>query len=244
MKDLNFLRNELFAHRGLHDNYKKNPENSLKAIKLGIKRGYSIEMDIQLTKDEQIVVFHDKTLKRLCGIEGNLHDYTYDELKEFKLLDSRETIPLLEDVIKISGNTSLLIEIKAFYKYDIISRKLADLMKDYEGSWAVFSFDPRVVRWYYKNEPTIIRGHINQRWRRKRELNYPASLLLDSMVLNRAMKPDFISYSIKDIPNKKLDKLFEKGLTIIGYTARSQEELDFFKSHYHNVVFESFIPKK
>ncbi len=54
------------------------------------EQGYAIELDIQITKDGRIVVFHDDTMKRMCGNEGKISDYTYEELQQFHLGDSTE----------------------------------------------------------------------------------------------------------------------------------------------------------
>ena len=61
-----------YAHRGLFDNDSDAPENSLAAFKKAVDAGYGIELDVQLSKDDKLVVFHDATLKRMCGIEGKV----------------------------------------------------------------------------------------------------------------------------------------------------------------------------
>ena len=77
-----------YAHRGLHDNKTDAPENSAKAMKLAVEHGYGIELDVQLTKDEKVVVFHDATLKRVCGVNAKVNSMTCEELQQFNLLDS------------------------------------------------------------------------------------------------------------------------------------------------------------
>lgn len=71
-----------FAHRGLHTEDKRVPENSLEAFRLAAEAGYGIELDVQLSKDGRVVVFHDDTLDRVCGVRGRVDDYKYDELKK------------------------------------------------------------------------------------------------------------------------------------------------------------------
>ena len=90
--DVDKLKNVHYAHRGLFDNRTSAPENSMNAFRLAVEAGYGIEMDIQLTKDGIPVVFHDKTLKRMCGKKGYIWEYTLEELKEFTLADSKEKI--------------------------------------------------------------------------------------------------------------------------------------------------------
>ena len=86
------------AHRGLHSDLV--PENSLTAFRLAVEKCLSIELDVRLTKDCRIVVFHDNDLMRMCGIEGKVFDYTYEQLSAFKLKNSDEKIPLLSEVPK------------------------------------------------------------------------------------------------------------------------------------------------
>ena len=89
-----------YAHRGLWNAAEGVPENSLPAFARAAEQGYAIELDIQITKDGRIVVFHDDTMKRMCGNEGKISDYTYEELQQFHLGDSTEKIPLLREVLQ------------------------------------------------------------------------------------------------------------------------------------------------
>ena len=72
--DMMAFHGRFYAHRGLHNNGSEAPENSMAAFKKAVKAGYGIELDIQLTKDKQVVVFHDDFLKRICGVEGKISD--------------------------------------------------------------------------------------------------------------------------------------------------------------------------
>lgn len=56
----------LYAHRGLHDNATDAPENSLAAFRKAVEAGYGIELDVQITADKKLVVFHDDTLARMA----------------------------------------------------------------------------------------------------------------------------------------------------------------------------------
>lgn len=72
--DVSALMGVHYAHRGLHDNKSDAPENSMAAIRKAVESGYGIEFDVQLTRDRIPVVFHDESLKRVCGVEGNVRD--------------------------------------------------------------------------------------------------------------------------------------------------------------------------
>ncbi|MEI3219101.1 MAG: glycerophosphodiester phosphodiesterase family protein [Lachnoclostridium sp.] len=81
-----------FAHRGYHCAERLIPENSIPAFQAALDRHYGIELDLHLCKDNQLVVFHDDNLKRICGVNGRIEEYTYDELQNFHLLDTTEKI--------------------------------------------------------------------------------------------------------------------------------------------------------
>ena len=103
----------LYAHRGLHDNETQAPENSLAAFQKAVDAGYGIELDVQLSKDKIPVVFHDFTLKRICGVEGKVTDYTYEELQKFRLAQSNQTIPEFSEVLRlVDGKVPLIVELK------------------------------------------------------------------------------------------------------------------------------------
>ena len=89
-----------FAHRGLHSRDKSVPENSLAAFELAASAGYGIELDVQLSKDGQVVVFHDDTLDRVCGVHGRVDAFDYSQLREMKLCGSEQTIPLFTEVLQ------------------------------------------------------------------------------------------------------------------------------------------------
>jgi len=93
-----------FAHRGLHSRDKTVPENSLEAFRLAARQGYGVELDVQLTRDGHVVVFHDATLDRVCGVEGRVDELTYGELCKLRLCGSEYGIPLLSEVLAVIRN--------------------------------------------------------------------------------------------------------------------------------------------
>ena len=76
-----------YAHRGLHTEDGTVPENSLPAFRAAAEAGYAVEMDVHLTADDQLVVFHDDTLERMCGVPGVIDDFTLAELRALRLGD-------------------------------------------------------------------------------------------------------------------------------------------------------------
>ena len=67
-----------YAHRGLHKIDKSIPENSLPAFEAAARIGYGVELDVHLTLDDELVVFHDDDLKRICGVEGKVEEKSFD----------------------------------------------------------------------------------------------------------------------------------------------------------------------
>ena len=94
------IRNNRIAHRGAFNNIDI-PENSLLAFKKAIDMKWDIELDVQLTKDNVLVVFHDEDLKRMTGISKKICDVDYSELQNYHLLDTKESIPTFLEVLKL-----------------------------------------------------------------------------------------------------------------------------------------------
>ena len=100
-----------YAHRGLHND--EIPENSLAAFEAACEAGHGIELDIQLSKDGEVMVFHDYTLIRMTGKEGKVCDYTAAELKSTSLKGTDQTIPTFAEVLDlVNGRVPILVELK------------------------------------------------------------------------------------------------------------------------------------
>lgn len=240
-QDCLWLKNTHIAHRGLHKEDKTIPENSIASFQKAIEHGYSIELDVNILKDNTLVVFHDENLKRMCGFDKNLNQLTKDDLDKYYLLDTNQQIPLLEDVLKmVNGKVPLLIELKSKNIKKMIPI-FNSLINNYYGSWAVFSFSPYIVKWYYKNNPLVCYGLISGYHLEKKIPKFIKNYLSQLKVLKK-YDCKFISYNIKDLPNKYLDYYYNLGKIVISYTANSKEELAYVKSHYDNCVFQYFKP--
>lgn len=239
MKDLKWLRETYFAHRGLHTS--SIPENSLEAFYGAVKNGYGIEFDIQITKDNKLIVVHDNNLLRLCNIDCNVQEKTYADIKDFNIGLSNCTIPLLTDVLdSLPSSTKLLIEFKTSKKNRLIVSLFLKTISKYDFTYAVQSFNPIIVNQFKKSAKDTIRGHIAKAKPSKFAfINFFISLI----PIYKIIKPDFINYRFEDLPNKKIDRLKENGLTILSYTTRTEKDLEFIRNRYDNAVFENFTPR-
>jgi len=243
MKDLDWIKNGLFAHRGLHTLDQSVPENTLTAFKNAIAKGYGIEMDVNQLKDGTIVVFHDKNLKRLCGVDLYLKDLNFDELKTCRILNTNQKIYKLEDILKkIDGKVPLLIELKPYGDKEKFCTRFMEIMDQYPGKWAMHSFHPSFVAWFKKNRPEVIRGQISEYFEDDPKMNKINKFLMKHLWVNLISKPDFINYGIHNMPNRFLNRAQRRGKLVIGYAARSQADFDRVRKYYSNPVFEFFEP--
>lgn len=240
MKNMQFLLDHKFAHRGFHNEIV--PENSTKAFKLAIENGFGIEFDIRVTKDDTWVVFHDADLKRMSNENLKIDKLNFSELDKYLLGNSIETIPTLESTLNlINGKVPLLIEIKHIKKHNKHLKNLVKILDQYNGKFAIFSFSPVIINWFKKNRNNYIRGQISSFFNNKKIPKF-IKYFYKSMFFNRFTKPDFISYDIENIPNKYIQKAKNKGLILFGYTARNIDQYNYSLNYLDNVVFELFNP--
>lgn len=234
----------LYAHRGLHDNASEAPENSMAAFRKAVEGGYGIEFDVQLSKDKVPVVFHDFTLERVCGAEGKVCDYTYEELEQFRLYDSGERIPRFEDVLKlIGGSVPLIIEYKIEWLDTSVCRVADAFLQRYKGSYCVESFNPIGVFWYRRNRPKVMRGQLADAFYSRKEYKSFLHLVLQNLLFNFLTKPDFVAYNHKEA--KRLARRLCRNLyrnTAVAWTIKSEEELTKAGEDFDFFIFDSFIP--
>ena len=236
----------LYAHRGLHDNVSDAPENSLRAFQKAVDAGYGIELDIQMSKDGIPVVFHDFTLKRICGASGKVIDYTFEELQQFSLCGTDQRIPRFEDVLKlVDGRVPLIVEFKIELADLSICPAADRLLSNYKGMYCMESFNPLGVLWYRRHRKNIVRGQLSDAFLKEGEYTGVLYFLLQNLLFNWLGKPDFVAYNHR-YPNILARKLC-RGLyhnTAAAWTIKSQEQLEAAKEHFDIFIFDSFIPER
>lgn len=240
------LLNILYAHRGLFDNKTDAPENSLPAFQKAVDAGYGIELDVQLSKDGIPVVFHDASLKRMCGMEGNVWDYPLSELKQLKLADSNAEVPTLAEVLDVvDGKVPLIIEYKLYVPQTKVCRLVNDLLRSYTGAYCIESFHPLALLWYRRHRPDVVRGQLCMEfWNEDKYRGNPFFFVLSYLVTNAAARPDFIAYKHSDASNLSFRLTKRMGALSVAWTIKSQTQLEEAKKHFDLFIFDSFIPKK
>ncbi len=235
--------NRHYAHRGLFDNDSEAPENSLAAFKKAVDAGYGIELDVQLSKDDKLVVFHDATLNRMCGIDGKVWDYTLEELKQFKLANSNESIPTFEEFLEVvDGKVPFILEFKLDRAQTRVCELANEVLKNYNGVYCIESFHPLALLWYRKNRPDVLRGQLCEEFFRNPEFKGKLLyMILPYLPFNFLTKPDFIAYNHKHWNNisNRLCKLL--GALPVCYTIKSVEEYEKAKEHFDLIIFDSCI---
>lgn len=239
------MKGNYYAHRGLHDAEHGIPENSMAAFARAVEAGVGIELDVQLTKDEQVVVFHDFDLKRICSADGEVSDYTYEELQKLFICQTKERIPLLRDVLGlVNGKVPLLVEMKYKNFGSHICERADSLLRRYKGDYVIESFHPWALMWYRKHRPEICRGQLAMNFQRQEGHYGPERYAVRHLLLNFLGKPDFIAYDIRD--RKALSKNICRkffGCPSAAWTVKSREQLEQIKPYYDSFIFEGFAPE-
>jgi len=242
MERYRFVR---FAHRGLHRDGSQ--ENSLSAFAKAKESGFGIELDVRLSKDGELVVFHDPTLARMCGIEGKVIDYTTEELAKMSLGGTEEGIPTFRQVLElIDGAVPLLIEIKMDTDESGVAERLLVELEGYHGDFIVESFNPLALRTVRRARPEILLGILSCDY--MATAKYRGKLLyklLQDLRMNFLFRPDFIAYDKTGYRNGSLRYLRRTfGTPLFAWTVRSaEEERDAIRNGFDSVIFEDYIPQ-
>lgn len=244
--DMSTLMGVHYAHRGLHKDKNIAPENSLTAFKLAVENNFGIEFDVQLSKDNIPVVFHDFTLNRVCGVDKKVNELTFDELRMLTLYDSDQLIPLLTEVLDlIDGQVPLIIEYKLPGNNAKVCELGDEILKDYDGVYCIESFNPLALSWYKKNRPEVVRGQLSTKFvgekggAPSRVLNFA----LQNLLLNFLSKPDFIAFNYKHsgMFSFSLARALFKVPTA-AYTLTSNQHIVENSKKFDLFIFEKFIP--
>ncbi|WP_100404195.1 glycerophosphodiester phosphodiesterase family protein [Bacillus solitudinis] len=238
---MEWLKTVPIAHRGFHT--ETSPENSMPAFLRAVEEGFTIELDVRLTKDQQVVVFHDANLKRMTGLSKNVSECSYEEIQHLKLCYTKERIPLLEEVLEqINGKVPLLIEIKNKRRAGALERKTNELLQAYSGNYAIQSFNPFTLGWFKKNSPGVIRGLLVGDLTKEKTFSMKQKLLWNKWLFLKMSQPHFINYDLYSA--NYIPKFIRENTAIIRvcWTAVSKQEYQQALAEFDNVIFERFHP--
>ena len=234
-----------YAHRGLYDNEHGIPENSMAAFRRAVDKGYGIELDVHLTADNQLVVFHDDTLTRMCGMNKKISSFLYSDLMQLRLLGTEEGIPLFKDVLElIDGKVPLIIELKVDgSNQNLLCPLVWQLLSRYKGDYCIESFHPFVLQWFKRHEPQVVRGQLSCNFFKENPHCDIVLFLMSNLRTNFFTHPDFIAYKYVDLDNPAViynRKLFH--IMTVVWTIPGKPTYDRFKNKVDAMIFEGFEP--
>lgn len=237
-----------YAHRGLHCAQDGIPENSLPAFRRAVEAGYGIELDLHLTTDGRLVVFHDDTLDRVCGATGRVDEKSYAELQQLRLLGTEERIPLFSEVLDIvAGKIPMIVEVKYQKNYPALCEKMMSQLRDYTGLYCVESFHPQVILWMKNHAPAVARGLLSDRYT-EGEGNMtrltPATWASQQLLFNWLTAPDFIAYNYLTAPRTRTLSLIRKvwHAPCVAWTVREEQKEPLALARFDAVIFERYRP--
>ena len=233
-----------YAHRGLHD--ARLPENSLAAFEAACRAGYGIELDVRLSRDGVAMVFHDDTLKRMCGIDRRVDELTAEELTRIPLAGNpAHTIPTFDEVLSlVRGRVPLLVEIKGTADAARVCEVAAPMLDRYRGDYCIESFSPYAVRWYRRHRPLVVRGQLSEHYFANRgKKKTPALWMMQLLLTNFLTKPDFIAFNLRD--RKYVSFLLATrffGAASFAYTVKGVRDEEKCCGYFDALIFEGYTP--
>ena len=227
-----------YAHRGLHGGGV--PENSLAAFEKACSEGYGIELDVQLSSDGEVMVFHDYTLVRMTGVEKKLCELTADELSALRLVDTEEKIPTLREVLAlVDGRVPILVELKGESGNTALCPKVAELLLAYHGPYCIESFNPLLLHAMRRELPDVFYGLLYTNVCREKKKYSVLNCLLSVMAFNFLAKPNFIAYNeeYRNAICVRLTTKFYRAPRFV-WTVRSEENLELAHRLSEYPIFE------
>ena len=242
MKPISFPLNKYFfetpiAHRGLHEG--NIDENSLTAYQKAIDKGYAIEIDVHIMKDEKLLIHHDGDIKRITGVDLKIADLVEEDLEKYPMMLSKEKIPTLKEFLKlVNGQVPVLIEIKIDGEFTPrICEVLLEDLKDYPKKEfiALQSFHPYAVKYLKEHTDEYSVGQLATR--KYDGYSKFIEFMLSRLMLFKKSHADFISYDITGLPFGPVKRLHKK-YPLLCWTIDTYEKYEKAKQFADNIIFE------
>jgi len=239
------LKQYRYAHRGYHSKPTV-PENSMAAFRAAVERGWGAELDVHLMKDGNLAVIHDSLLNRTTGRVGHVEDLTTEQLKNYPLEGTDQTIPEFMDVLTLyNGKAPLIIELKPENgNQAALTEAACKMLETYKGVYCLESFDPRCLSYLKKHYPQVIRGQLSENYLKSRpKVPMPVWFVMTFLLGNFYFRPDFVAYKYEDRKNiavflaRRLWKM-----TGVSWTLKTKEEYDQAVGEGWIPIFEGFEP--
>ena len=232
------------AHRGGHDASAGRIENSPSAARAAMARGFAIECDVQLSRDGEVLVFHDTTLERLAEASGPVANRSLAELQDLTLKGSSDKIPSLADFLAlIAGAVPLITELKSRFDGDLrLADRVAEIAESYAGPLAIKSFDPAPIARLRANgisRPLGIVAEASYDDPYFAEMSAEQKRDCAAFLHVEATRPDFLSWRVDDLPHPTptLLRALAK-VPVMTWTVRSEAQRRLAGLYADQIVFE------
>lgn len=240
--------NKIFSHRGL-GNYA--PDNSLAGAKIAVETGFDgVDVDGQMTKDGEIVIYHDLSVNRLTSATGKVNEKTLAELRGLDLgakyapLDGKKWngsyVSSFEDFVReITPKGILMVELKVPGGASTgIEQKAVDIIKKYDAFDKVYlsSFNPLVLYRLKQIDPRTKTVFIfmDSNWnpellaeiRPEDRVDLPWFLQQEAIrkIIRKFVKPDALSVN-NEVDENTINTLIDKGNPVFLWTIDEKERL-------------------
>jgi len=225
------------AHRGLHSGDSLVPENSRAAFRAAADGGHPIELDVHLSADGVVVVFHDDTLERMTGDPRPIAKVTSAELAKLRLLDSDEHVPTLAEVLAlVEGRVPLLVEIKQRGEVGALEQAVLAELATYPGEYAIQSFNPFTLAYVREADPRIARGQLSGTFS-KEDLPAWQVFALRNLLLNWTSRPAFVAFELEGLPSWGTSLQRARGRPLLGWTAEDPESFERAERLCDGIIF-------
>ncbi len=246
VRALDWLVGKSIAHRGLHNEKKGRVENTESAFAQAIKKGFSMECDIQLTADGRAVVFHDDEVNRVLDGKGKVKSLTVKQIQKIAFRQGKDRVQTLEELLEqVDGKETIVIEIKSLWDDDMtLTRYALDVLAHYRGPFVVMSFDENIVACAAELAPHIVRGITADRVIDPFYNFLPVSrrISMQNLAHLPRSKPHFVSYNFADLPFAPVGTIRRNGFPIITWTIENEDNAAQALRYSDQITFENFIP--
>jgi glycerophosphoryl diester phosphodiesterase len=244
LRDLDWLVARPIAHRGLHGGVLI--ENTESAFAAAIKCNYAIECDLQITEDGEAVVFHDDDVDRLLQGKGLIKRHTLKQLKATPFKSGKDRVQSLAELLEqVDGQVTLVIELKSHWDHNqALTHRAMEILKDYDGPYALMSFDPEMIACVADLSPVTVRGITADRVVDAYYNPLPVARRLSMRNFDHLAqtRPHFVSFDLNGLPFAPITEIRNAGHPIITWTIESPKMAAEALRFSDQITFQGYHP--